>query len=129
MYDFHSIVTAYGFTRESYDFESTIIGFDYDIRFSLFDTKTIFDTDRSRIYRQWDKPSAFLRCELVTLAGDVDTAVRFFYRHWLTEIRYERPVREIIDVQQCDDSAIIHALTISQSNAMTMLFNIKRGML
>jgi len=123
MYDFHSILTAHGFNRESYDFESTIVGFDYDVQFSLF-AKTVFDIDQSRMYRQWDNLNALLRCELVACNGDVQAAVRFFHHRWITELRYQNPVREIIDVQQRDQSASIHVLTISKHNAMTLLFNI-----
>ena len=125
MFDFHSIMLDRGFTADQYDFESTIVGFDYDIQFSLFDDKTIFDVDRSRSYRQWDNPNAFLRCELVTLSGDLGAAIHFFHHRWLTELRYDRPVREVIDLQQNDDSATIHVLTITKRNAMTLLFNIK----
>lgn len=127
MFDFNSIVTANGFTYDSYDFESTIVGFDYDIQFALFDERTIFDMDRSRCYRQWDNPNAFLRCELVPLSGSVDDAVHFIHHRWWTELRYERPLWEVIDLRQRDGSATIHVLTITHKNAMTLLLNITTG--
>jgi len=118
-------MTTYGFTPECYDFESTIIGFDYDLQFAFFDTSTCFDINKCHIYRQWDNPNAFIRCELVTNDGDIDAGVQFFYHRWLTELRYENPVREIIDVQRFNQSAKINVLTISEHNAMTHLIIIK----
>ena len=123
MYDFKSIMVSHGFTVDCYDFESAIIGFTHDISFSLFDTTTIFDVDQSQIIRQWDNPKAFIRAELVT-SGSIDDAVRFFHDRWLSELRYENPVREIIDVCRSPYSALIHVLTIGQYNAMTLQFNI-----
>lgn len=125
MYDFHSIMLDHGFTADQYDFESTITGFDYDSHFALLDDRSIFDIDRSRSYRQWNNPNAYLRADLVTRDGDIAAGVRFFYQRWLSELRYENPVREFIDQHRQGRCVTIRALTISQTNAMTMQFNIK----
>ena len=125
MCDFHAIMTSHGFTRDSYDFESTIAGFDHDIHFALFDDDSIFDVDRSRSYRQWDNPSAMVRTELVTRDGDLDAAVRFFQQRWVSELRYENPLREITDIRCSDDGVRIRVLTISEHTAITLLFNIR----
>lgn len=125
MYDFYSIISDHGFTLDRYDFESTIAGFDHDIHFALLNDRSVFDIDRSRSYRQWDDPNAFVRADLVTRGGDVAAGVRFFQQRWSTELRYENPVREIIDLRQSTTTATIRVLTISQHNAMTLLFNIK----
>lgn len=123
-FDFSSILIQHGFTRETYDFPSTIIGFDYDIQFALFDTNTCFDVDRSEIYRQWNNPDAFVHCDLVTINQDIDSALHFFHQRWATELRYQNPVREIIDVQIIKQLINIHVLTISTHNAMTLQFTI-----
>lgn len=124
MNDFYSIMLGHGFSADQYDFESTITGFDYDIHFALLDDRSVFDIDRSRSYRQWNTPNAFVRADLVTRDGDIAAGIRFFQQRWSTELCYDNPVHEIIDVQQCSHSAIIHVLTVSQHNAMTLQFNI-----
>ncbi|UZE97228.1 hypothetical protein [Alkalimarinus alittae] len=123
--NFESILISHGFTPDRYDFESTIIGFDYDLHISLFDSHTCFDVDKCSTYRQWNQPNEYLRADLITLTGDVDAGIQFFYQRWCTELRYQNPVREVIDVQRLKQSAAIHVLTVSQHNAMTLLFNIK----
>lgn len=124
MHDFQSIMASHGFTVDRYDFESTIIGFDYDIYFSLFSDLTPFDVDRSRIYRQFDTPHAFLRVNLVRARYSIDRAVRFFQQRWRDDLRYLNPVCEIIETYQSENSARIHVLTISEKNAVTILFDI-----
>lgn len=124
MHDFHSILIDYGFSTDSYDFESTIIGFDYDIHFSLFDNNsTVFDIDQCRIYRQWNCPNALVRCELISRNGNIEAAVKFFYDRWLSELRYENPELEIIDIRQHYHFTSVHILTISKRNAITLLLN------
>ena len=118
-------MTAHGFPNGGHDIESTITGFDYDIQFSLFDQSTIFDVDRCRIHRQWDNPAAFVRCELKTRNGNIQTAIRFFLQRWSSELRYQSPVREIIDIRTDYQSATCHILTITHHNAMTLLFTIR----
>ncbi|RLA18110.1 MAG: hypothetical protein DRQ62_14145 [Gammaproteobacteria bacterium] len=128
MYDFQSIMIGHGFTADQYDFESTIIGFDHDIHFSLFDNNSIFNINRSRTYRQWSNFNALLHVDLVTRNCDIEAAVCFVQQRWLTELRYQNAVREIIDLHQSSLFASIHVLTISRCNVMTILFNIeKRG--
>ncbi len=125
MCHFQTIMTRYGFTPDRYDFESTIIGFDYDIHFILFDEDSIFDLDRSDTFRQWDNPCAFVRAELLTRDGNLDNALAFFQERWSNGLGYVNPQREIIDICRSPDVITIHALTISQHNAMTLLFNIR----
>lgn len=125
MYEFYSIMTAHGLSTGGHDIESSIIGFDYDIQFSLFDQATVFDVDKCLILRQRDNPEAFVQCELVTGNGDIQAAISFFLHRWSTELRYQSPVREIIDIRTRSQSARIHILTISQFNAMTLLFTIR----
>lgn len=123
MYDFTSILSSHGFTADRYDFESTIIGFDYDIQFAFSDS-TVFDFDRSRIVRQWTNPNAFIRTDLITKTGDIAAGVACFNQTWLTELGYQNPVVEVVEVVPSDRSTAIHVLTISKHNAMTLLFNI-----
>lgn len=125
MYDFQAIMTSHGFTRDSYDFESTIAGFDHDIHFALFDDDSIFDVDRSHSCRQWDNPCALVRAELLTRDGNLDNALQFFQSRWLSKLRYQNPQREIIDVYRSSDVIAVHVLTISKQNAITLLFNIR----
>lgn len=125
MYDFQAIMTSHGFTRDSYDFESTIAGFDYDIHFALFDDDSIFDVDRSQSYRQWDNPCALVRTELLTRDGNLDNALKFFQKCWSSELRYQNPQREIIEICRSSDAIAINVLTISKHNAITLLFNIR----
>jgi len=122
--DFESILTTHGFTRINYEFNLTIVGWSYDIEFAFFDSESCFDINQCKIIRQWDDPNAFIRCELVTHAGDIPTAIKFFNQQWCSELRYENPIREIVDKQISYSSATIHVLTISQHNAMTLLFTI-----
>ncbi len=123
MKDFSSILSDHGFTADRYDFESTIIGFDYDIQFAFSDSN-IFDFSRSRIFRQWSNPNAYIRADLKIKTGDINTGVACFNQRWSTELRYQNPVFEVVEVVPFDRFASIHVLTISQHNAMTLMFNI-----
>ena len=124
MHDFQSIMIDHGFTADRYDFESTIIGFDYDIHSALLDSMTPFDVQRSRIYRQFNNPFAFLQVDLVRVRYSIDRAIKFFLLRWRDELRYLNPVCEIIEIYESDSSASIHVLTITEKNAITILFNI-----
>lgn len=125
MNDFPSILAFHGFHPEIYYFESAIIGFDHDIYNALIHQSPIFDKRQCRITRQWSSPSAFLRCELVTHTGDLVSAVPFFYHQWMTELRYQHPIREIMMLDHKPGIATIQSLLISKHNAMTFLFQIK----
>ena len=125
MLDFESILTIHGFTSANYDFNLTIIGWSYDLEFAFFDSESCFDINRCKIIRKRDNPNAFIRCDLVTHSGDISTAIQFFDQQWRNELRYENPVREIVDKQIYQSSATIHVLTISQHNAMTILLTTK----
>lgn len=124
MLDFTSILSSCGFTADRYDFESTIIGFDYDLHTALLDVNTPFDIDLSQSYRQWEKPNELIRAELKTRDGDIDSGITYFFQKWLKELRYDKPLREIIDVNRQTHSATLHVLTISQHNAVTLLLEI-----
>lgn len=77
MHDFPTILARYGFTPNQYDFDSTIVGFDYDLQFALFDEDSPLDIERSKIIRQWDNPTAYLRCELFTQNTDTSAGLTF----------------------------------------------------
>ena len=125
MDDFQSILTQHGFTPDHYEFESTIIGFDHDLYFSLYDEDSPFDQEQSVHHRQWDNPNAYLRAELVTRDGNIAAALSYFYQRWFSEIRYDKPVLEILNLEHGEQSATIQVLLISQHNAMTLLFEIR----
>jgi len=125
MKDFQIIMASHGFTDDTYDFDSTIAGFDYDIHFVLLDENSIFDVDRSQLFRQWNNPSELVRVELLTLDGNLEKGLRFFHKKWLNELRYQNPVKEITDIFRSADSIVIRVLMISQHNAITLLFNIR----
>tara|TARA_R110001583_G_scaffold193306_1_gene361389 strand:- start:1745 stop:2143 length:399 start_codon:yes stop_codon:yes gene_type:complete len=124
MHDFSAILAQYGFTPDQYDFESTIAGFDYDLQFALLDQDSGFDTEKSNIIRQWNNPSAYLRCELITRNSDTNSALTFFLQRWVSELRYNTVTREILDITQKQNTVEIRALLISPHNAMTFEFHI-----
>lgn len=109
----------------SYYFESTIAGFDYDLQFALFDQDNAFDIEKSNIIRQWDSPNAYLRCELLTRNNDTNNALRFFLQRWVSELRYNLVTREILDITHKQNTVEIHALIISPHNAMTFEIHIQ----
>jgi len=122
--DFSSILIDHGFTDDLYDFESTIIGFDYELYSALLGNLTVFHADRSRIYRQYDNPSAFVRADLVRKRYCIDRAIKFFLQRWRDELRYINPVCEIIEIYESSTSASIHVLSITNSNAITLTISI-----
>lgn len=124
MHNFAAILAQYGFTAEQYDFESTIVGFDYDLQFALFDQDSVFDIEKSNIIRQWSNPSAYLRCELITRNNDTNNALAFFLQRWVSELRYSTVTREILDITQNKNSVEIRAVLLSPHNAMTFEFHI-----
>jgi hypothetical protein len=124
MHNFPKILKQYGFSPNQYDFESTIAGYDYDLQFALFDQDSVFDIEKSNIVRQWNTPSAYLRCELITQNSDISTALTFFLQRWVSELRYSSVTREILDITQKQNTAEIRALLISTHNAMTFEFHI-----
>lgn len=77
MHDFAAILTQYGFTPDQYDFAPTIAGFDYGLQFALFDQDSVFDIEQSNIVRQWNNPTAYLRCELIPRNSDTSSALTF----------------------------------------------------
>ncbi|MCK0165391.1 hypothetical protein, partial [Marinobacter sp. S6332] len=107
-----------------YDFDSTIAGFDYDLQFALFDQDSVFDIEKSNIVRQWDNPSAYLRCELITRSCDTNSALTFFLQRWVSELRYNTVTREILDITQEQNTVEIRALIISPHNAMSFEIHI-----
>lgn len=123
MQNFTSILSSHDFTADRYDFESTIIGFDYDIQFAFSDS-IVFDFPRSRILRQWSNPNAFIRADLKIKTGSIEEGLDCFNQRWSAELRYQKPVLEVVEVVPYDHCTSIHVLTISQHNAMTILFNI-----
>lgn len=125
--DFSSILEYYGFTRDTYDFESSVIGFDYDVHTVLLGSMTPFDINRSRIYRQFECPSALIRAEIVIKRYCIDRAIKFFLQRWRTELRYLNPICEIIEIYESSDSASIHVLSITETNAITLLINFSHG--
>jgi len=124
-HNFNTILTRHGFIASTYDFDSTILGWSHDLHSALLDSESIFDIDQCEIFQNLDQPNEYLRVELVTINNDIDAGVQFFYHRWLTELRYENPIREIIDVQRLDQYVTIQVLTISQHNAMTIRLTIK----
>jgi len=124
-HNFNTILTSYGFITSTYDFDSTTLGWLHDLHNALLDSETIFDIDQCQIIQNLDNPNAFIRCELVTINNDIDAGIEFFHQRWRSELQYQNPVREIIDVQQRNDTATIQVLTISKDNAMTIRLNIK----
>lgn len=125
MLNFSSILNIYGFTRNNYEFESRIAGFYHDLHFSLLDSRSIFDVERSTVYRRLENPNTLIFAELVTFDGDIDAAIQFFLRQWIAELQYENPVKEIINLHWSTHYATIQILTISRYNAMTLKFTIR----
>ena len=124
MLDFNSILNDYGFSADNYDFESTIIGFSYDIESALWGSDSIFVQDQCQIIRNWDDPSAYIHAHLVTVDGDVEHGTKYLLHRWKTEIRYGNPVVEVIDTRCSGIQTVIRILTITNSNAMTLKFTI-----
>lgn len=120
---FPAILVEHGFDPDEYDFQATALGFHHDIYNALIHGSSVFN-DQSRIYHQLHLPDALLRCELVRCAGNAEAAIPHFYQQWVTELRYQYPVREVLDLHQQHHTATVHALLISQHNAMTFEFNI-----
>jgi hypothetical protein len=126
MNDFASILAYNGFTPARYDFDSTIAGFDNDLQFALFDHDTAFDIEQSKIIRQRDNPTVYLRCELITQNASLDDALLLFLKRWVSELRYNNVTREILDITQQLESIEIRVLLISPQNAMTFHISIKQ---
>ena len=102
-----------------------MLGFHHEIYNALIHRNPVFDLN-SRVYQQPESPEAFICCELITNEA-LDRATSYFYQVWYAELRYENPELEIVDLARRSTDAVIQALTISQHNAMTFLFTIKRG--
>lgn len=116
----------HGFSLQTYDFDSTMLGFQHDIFNALIHDDPVF-SPRSTIRQQPRCPSSLICCELITESGDLPAAIQHFYAQWFSELRYENPIVELLNLAVRADAATIHVLTISKRNAMTFLFNIKRG--
>ncbi|MBQ0747678.1 MAG: hypothetical protein KBT82_04295 [Marinobacter sp.] len=124
--DFASLLVKHGFTPQTYDFDSTMLGFQHDIFNALIHNDSVF-SEQSLIRAQPDCPDALLRCELIAESGDLASAVQHFYARWFAELRYENPMLELLNLEMREDVASIHVLTITKANAMTFVFNIQRG--
>ena len=125
-HNFASLLLEHGFTPKTYDFDSTMLGFQHDIFNALIHHDPVF-SEQSFIREQPDYPDALLRCELVTQSGDLPAAVQHFYARWFEELRYSNSVLELLNLEMHEAAASIHVLTISKANAMTFVFNIQRG--
>jgi len=123
---FAALLLEHGFTPKTYDFDSTMLGFQHDIFNALIHNDPVF-SEQSFIREQPDCPDALLRCELVTQSEDLSAAVQHFYARWFEELRYSNSVLELLNLEMHEDAASIHVLTISKANAMTFVFNIQRG--
>ena len=123
---FAALLLEHGFTPKTYDFDSTMLGFQHDIFNALIHNDPVF-SEQSFIREQPDCHDALLRCELVSKSDDLSAVVQHFYVRWFEEIRYENPVLELLNLKMHEDAASIHVLTISKANAMTFVFNIQRG--
>jgi hypothetical protein len=126
MLDYHSTLSGVGFTPRSYDFESSIIGWSYDIEFALFDSASPFDNRKSQIIRCWDNPEAHIHTILVPVDGDIAGATRFLLDRWYSELRYDIPILEVILTQSSGNQSVVRILVMSKSNAMTLKFTIQR---
>ena len=124
--DFASLLLEHGFTRKTYDFDSTMLGFQHDIFNALIHNDSVF-SEQSFIRAQPDCPDALLRCELIAESGDLASAVQHFYERWFEELRYSNSVLELLNLEIHEDVASIQVLTITKANAMTFVFNIQRG--
>lgn len=122
--DFPALLLEHGFPPETGEFESISLGFQHEIYNALIHHSPVF-REQSRIREQLNVPGEMIRCDLFTYAGDLKTAVPFFYRQWFEELRYENPVREVLILDRAHHSAQIRALTISRCNAMTFCFYIQ----
>lgn len=120
--NFQSLLSDHGFTPNSYDFESTIIGWSYDIEFALFDSESPFDFQKSQIIRCWDDHEAYIHTKLFPVNGDISSATRFLLDRWYSELRYDNPVLEVVNVQRSPIQSVARMLTITKSNAMTLKF-------
>jgi len=103
-----------------------MLGFQHEIYNALIHDDPVF-SPYSQVHQQPHSPDAMIRCELLTNTGDLTAAVKHFYDRWMTELRYENPVVERLNLNRSQDVVTIHALTISEHNAMTFQFTIKRG--
>ena len=124
--NFQSQLSDHGFTPNSYDFESTIIGWSWDIEFALF-SQSPFDFQKCQIIRCWDSPEAYLHTVLVPVDGDIAGAKRFLLDRWNSELRYENPVMEVLVCQSSPIQSVLQMLTITKSNAMTLKFTVRKG--
>lgn len=122
--DFPTLLVEHGFTPFAYDFASSMLGFVHEIFNTLIHDDPVFSA-QSEIYQQPHSPDAFMRCELITRSGDLVTAIQYFHRQWFTELRYQNPLVEILNLDLREGTATINALMISRYNAMTFLFTIK----
>ena len=126
MLDFHSILNDRGFSAENYDFESTIIGFSYDIEFALFDFLSPFGWDCSQINRCWDNSEAYIHAILIPVDGDIDRGTKFLLDRWCATLRYQDPIREVVSTDSSGTQSVLRMLTMTKSNAMTLKFTIRK---
>ena len=125
--NFQSLLCDQGYTPKSYDFESTIIGWSFDIDFTLFDSASPFDLNLSQVIRCWNSPEAYIHTVLVPTDGDIAGATRFLLNRWCSELRYSNPMLEIINVQSNRIQSVVRMLTITNSNAITLKFTVRKG--
>ncbi|MEX1668366.1 hypothetical protein AB4876_05550 [Zhongshania guokunii] len=121
MLDFQSILTAYGFGIVDEEMQSTIAGFAHDFSNALLSTPTIFNVAKSRIQRQPDSLNALLRCDLVYSELNQRDCLEHFFNIWFSEIRYDHPVREVIDIRNTGKIVSVQILVVGHRTAITAL--------
>lgn len=122
MIDFRPIMTAYGFAVVDAEMLSTIAGFSHDLSNALL-TNGVFDP-RSKITHHPDHLNNLIRCDLICASGTLSNSLDYFFDRWMSDLRYENPVREIIDTRTTPKAITIQILLVGRKTAITLLFRL-----
>ena len=117
-----------GFTPDLYCFQDTIIGFDYDVHnTSLTELNSPFEP-RIKTHRNPNDLNELLICDLQLKKNmSLTKGIKFLKSVWHLELSYQSDSQNRVELDLCKNHAVLHCLTISDNNAMTVKFIISHG--
>jgi len=112
-----------GFSPETYCFEDTIIGWDYDVINAVMGPDSVFLEDSISNTRQSGNLEELLLCRLTLKPNvSIDSGIEYLLSVWKSELRYKNRTFEQINITTQNDQGTAHFLILSEHNAMTVKF-------